>query len=160
MPGIMKRPEEGLLSPSGPSWAVLPPGPSAQVSYAPSHLLPFKGETRAFHSSNPPWSLVQRLAQPSGTNDPDNEIKHRNESGRGTAKQWMKWQLGSCKSNVQVLKIHGVKTWFRGAELLTGNTLGLLFKRSMMLGKQTGLSKPNMLGLHRAHQYNVFFFFF
>ena len=48
---------------------------------------------------------------------------------------------------------------FRGAELLTGNTLGLLLKRPMMLGKQTGLSKPNMLGLHRAHQYNDFFFF-
>ena len=57
-----------------------------QVSYAPSHPS-YKGETRAFHSSNLPWSLVQRLAQPSGTNDPDNEIKHRNESGRGTAKQ-------------------------------------------------------------------------
>lgn len=27
-----------------------------------------------------------------------------------------------------------------------------------MLGTQTGLSKPNMLGLHRAHQYNDFFF--
>lgn len=87
MPGIMKRPEEGLLSLSGPSWAVLPLGSSAQVSYAPSHLLPCKGETRAFHSSNLPWSLVQRLAQPSGTNDPDNEIKHRNESSGGTAKQ-------------------------------------------------------------------------
>lgn len=36
-----------------------------QVSYAPSHPS-YKGETRAFHSSNLPWSLVQRLAQPSG----------------------------------------------------------------------------------------------
>ena len=58
-----------------------------------------------------------------------------------------------------MLKIHGVKTRFRGAKLLTGNTLGFLFKRPMMLGKQTGLSEPNMLGLHRAHPYIDFFKF-